>query len=321
MPEVVEVCLTALYLNHKFKNRMLTDIVVHGGRYKRHTLKGLTEFKNNKPFRIVKIDSKGKFMWFELVDLNNRSYFIFNTYGLEGQWGLTKSKHSNIEFKIYHNKKSKSLYFTDSRNFGTLEIINDKKVLNRKLESLAPDFLKSTFTDKEFYERIRSFIFKNNGSTINKSKAKKEIIKVLMDQKTKSSIGSGLGNYLAVESLYDAGISPYRSMIELYNNRALCNKLAKSIRYITKLSFMTADIGYLGDLDVKMSVYVTNMRKDIAKDKNHIYNFHPKCKLKSKDKFKFKVYRQKVDPDGNKIVGDKIIDGRTTYWSPIKQTS
>lgn len=312
MPEVVEVCLTAIFLNSKLKNKNITDIIIHGGRYKRHGMDNLSYFKKSLPIKINKVDSKGKFMWFELSN-GQDMIFIMNTFGLEGEWGFTKKKHSNVEFII----QNKSLYFTDSRNFGTITITNSEEVFCNKHSSLAPDFLKTDFTNKEFYNRIEDYILDKNGNIL-KSRANKEIIKILMTQNEPASLGSGLGNYLSVEVLYRAQISPHKKMLDLYRDKNLCNKLAQSIKYITKLSFMTADIGYLEHLDIKMTGFIKNLRNTINENKKHKYHFHPSVNINN-NVFKFKVYRQKTDSKGNKVKGDKIINGRTTYWVPTVQ--
>ncbi|AYV82045.1 MAG: formamidopyrimidine-DNA glycosylase [Homavirus sp.] len=313
MPEVVEVCLTAIFLESKLKNTNIVDIIIHGGRYKRHGMPDLNNFKKNLPMKIEKIDSHGKFMWFELSN-KKQTMYIMNTFGLEGEWGFTKQKHSNVEFVIKKDNKTRSLYFTDSRNFGTINITDSGKQFCDKYNILAPDLLKTDFTNAEFYNRVKNYILDNNGNIL-KQRANKEIIKILMTQNIPMSLGSGLGNYLSVEVLYRARISPHTKMLQLYSNRTLCNRIAQSIRFVTKLSFMTASIGYLEHLDPKMDKFIKNLRSSINGNKNHKYNFHPSVKI-NKEVFKFKVYKQKNDPKGNKVKADKIISGRTTYWVP-----
>ena len=139
-----------------------------------------------------------------------------------------------------------------------------------------------------------------------------------MDQSSKTGIGSGLGNYLAVEALFYAKISPHTKLIDLYNDKKKVSLLSKAIKYVIKLAYMTADIGYLEGLETDFDKFIMNLRKEINKDKNHELNFHPETNLKNK-KFSFKVYRQKKDPYGNDIIPDKIVNGRTTYWSPKVQ--
>jgi len=316
MPEVVEVCLTALWLDKKLSGKILDDIKVLGGRYSRHTMPGLTQFKKHKPFKIEKVDSKGKFLWFQLKNKDNETYYILNRFGLEGQWGFTKELHSGVEFVIKNNitEKVTNLYFTDSRNFGTMAITNNIVDLNNELNKLAPDFLKTPFTNQEFHNRIKDVIYTKTGKLT--AYANKEIIKVLMDQ---TALGSGIGNYLAAENTFLGKISPHKKLKEIYENRTLSNNLAKAIRYNAKLVYMTAKMGYLEHLDPKMEKFINELREEIKKDNDHKYNFQPDVKLKKNDVFSFQVYRKKQDPFGNPVKTEKIIPGRTTYWSPTIQ--
>lgn len=306
MPEVVEITLTASFLNDQLAGKKINSVEVLGGRYSRHPLPGLSVLKAALPLKVVKVDSKGKFMWFELKDDKNKSYYILNTFGLEGMWDFEDAKHNNVAFKI---SDGKTLYFNDSRNFGTIEATAQKKKLQTKLNKLGPDLLKQEFTNDEFYDRIKEYLFNDSG-TLNKARSTKKIVQVLMDQTT--PIGSGLGNYLAPEALYRAKISPHKTIYDVYKDITLSDALAEAIRYVTKISFETADIGYLGHLTDEMSNFVKQLRRNKNK-------YHKSTDL-GDDKFKFNVYRQKVDSHGNKIKGEKdIIKGRTTYWSPTVQ--
>ena len=319
MPEVVEVNLTAQFLDYKLKGNLLLDITILKGRYKRHPLHGLIAFKNNKPFKINKIDSKGKFMWFELINDKGVECFLLNRFGLSGEWNFEEKIHSGVMLTIKKQNKNKiiKLYFTDPRNFGSIKLTLDRNDLNKELNKLGPDLLKTDFTNREFYERIKKFILKKDG-TISKPRAEKEIVKVLMDQSAKGGIGSGSGNYLTAQILYRAGISPYTKMKKLYEDQKLTDKLADAIEYTIKLAYMTEEIGYMEHIDNKISKFVKNLRKNINENNNHPSNFHKHIKL-GNDKFEFTVYRKKKDPLGNDIKGDEIIKGRTTYWSPVIQ--
>ena len=312
MPEVVEVTLTSLFLNHKLKNKILTGVEILGGRYSRHPLLGLPILQINVPLTIKKICSWGKFMWFEGVSSKKRIY-IMNTYGLEGMWGFTKQKHSNILFKLKHPTKQKTynLYFTDSRNFGTLEITTVKKDLSEKLLGLGQDLLREDFSDEEFFDRVEKLCEK-------KTVANKEIYKILMDQTSSTGLGAGIGNYLVSNILYTAGMSPHKKLKELCGNKNQCSKLSVAIRYELKLAYLTEDIGYMEHIDRKIDKFVKKLRDSIKANKNHKYNFHPDTHL-GNAKFKFYVYRQKTDPDGHPVKGDEIIKKRTSYWSPAVQ--
>lgn len=309
MPEVVEVFLTSQYLNFKIKDCEVTKISILGGRYSRHPMKGLETFKKDLPVKILSINNKGKFMWFE-CEKGSKKYYILNRFGLEGKWSFIKEKHSNVEFEIKDKDKFYHLYFTDSRNFGTMEITNNKRDLDKELEKLGPDFLKESFDSKILYKRIESILKPNK-----LVRGEKEIIKVLMDQSSKTGLGSGLGNYLGVEALFYAKISPHTKIGDLFKDKKKIALLSKSIKYVLRLALMTANIGYLEGLEPDFDKYVEKLRKEIENDKNHKFNFHQDVNIKNK-KFSFKVYRQKEDPFGNEVKADKIISGRTTYWSP-----
>jgi len=311
MPEVVEVCLTALWLNKKLKGKWITDMNIISGRYKRNSLKGKATIIKNNPFKIVKVDSKGKFLWFEL-ESNKKKYYILNRFGLTGEWSFIDNVHSRIRFEI-DNKSF--VYFNDMRNFGTIQITDNIEDLNYELEKMAPDFLKESFTNQQFYNRIKYYIT-NSADNLIVVRANQPIIKILMDQ---TILGSGLGNYLSVEVLYNCKISPYKKLKEFYNDKTLSDKLVEAIKYTVKLSFLTADIGYLEHLELSMSTFIKQLRNDIKLNRNHKYNFHKNVKLKRGDKFTFQVYGQNKDPLGNPIKKDKIIVGRTTYWSPKVQ--
>lgn len=319
MPEAIEVTLTALHLNHKLKGKIIQDINILGGRYSRHPLEGLATMKKLFPLEVKKVKSKGKFMWFELADKAGNHHYLMNTFGLEGMWTFDKRSHSHVLLKVYDKNKKKqyTVYFTDQRNFGTVAFTSDRNVLAQKLQSIGEDLLRTPFSDEEFYDRIEQLVKDKNGK-INKSKANKEIVKVLMDQTTTGGIGSGIGNYLASNILYRAKISPHRKLKDIYDNRKLADRLAQSIKYEMKVAFLTEDVGYMDHLDNKMAKFVNRLREQVKSNPNHKYNFHPDTKIGNK-KFQFYVYRQKTDPKGHPVQRDVIIKGRGTYWSPSVQ--
>lgn len=307
MPEITEVCYTALYLNKYLNNSEITNIEILGGRYKRHkgSLKNLINFKNNLPLRINNINSKGKFMWFELSN-NTNNYYIMNTFGLSGSWRFSQKDNNNVAFTIKKKDKNIFLYFNDPRNFGTIQLTPSIITLNKKLNSLGDDLLKVNFTNKEFYERIEKIIDKN------KKNGNKEIAQILMDQKN-TGIGSGIGNYLSAEILYNAKISPHTKLKSFYEDRLLSNKLAHSIKYIIKLAFLTSNVGYMEKLDPQISKYIEKTRN------SKLYNFLPDVKIGNAI-FKFNVYRQTKDPHDNTVITSTIVNGRKTYWVPTVQS-
>lgn len=312
MPEGIEVCLTALYLNDQFENYEILKIKLLSGRYKnKEKSTGLDYLDNYFPIVLNSVNSKGKFLWFDLGD--DKKFYIFNTFGLEGSWGRVKSKHSGIEILLRKpdNKKIEKIYFTDMMHYGTFDIISQKKKLDEKLAQLGDDLLKTEITPKYIEKKIKEYILNKKGK-VSESRGDKEIVKVLMDQKKKTGIGSGLGNYLVAEILYEAKISPHKKMIDIYNSKALTKKLAIAMKKILRLSYMTSYIGYLDSIDPEMKKYVKKLRAEIKKNPNHEYNFQRTARVGNR-KFSFKVYR---NGDAKK---DKIIKGRTTYWDPEVQ--
>lgn len=281
MPEGPEVALTAEILNAKLKNQILTKIKFVSGRYGPDRSKpvGYDFFKKYLSMTVLKVNSKGKFMWFELEsESDNTKFYIFNTFGLTGMWSFSKPKYNRIKMTF---EDGTSCYYSDMRNFGTFKFSNNGHELKSKLEELGPDVLK----DDDF-----------NLSMLKKYT--KPIVEVICSQK----VLSGIGNYLSAEILYEARISPHRPANSLTSNER--SKLLHAIKYVTKLAYTNNDIGYM-----------INLKTELADDKDITVkkNYHPSTDIDD-NVFNFNVYGKKFDPKGNKVIADKIIKGRTTYW-------
>lgn len=305
MPEVCEVSLSALYLTKILKNKQIKSIKVLGGRYKKKPLENLDKFNDLLPLKITKVESKGKQLWFEL---QNKKY-ILSHFGMDGRWYTEKENNSNVEFIIKDKDKEFSLYFIDARNFGRLEFMFNTKDFNNKIGLLGEDLLKEKLNVNIMKKRIERFMFTNG--KLNKSRSEKKIIKVLMEgQKKLTGIGSGIGNYLAVEILYRSKISPHKSIISIYKNDDLLETLVYNIKYVLKLCFITNKTGYMDNLKDFLDEY---------RKKNKYLDYHKDIKIKKKDEFLYLVYRRKTDDSGNTVKAEKIISGRTTYWVPAVQ--
>lgn len=299
MPEGPEIIITTQFLKLKLINAKITSINILSGRYTHQDLKGLNYLKNNY-FIIKNIDSKGKFIWFDLEDKNGNNFYLMNTLGMTGSWSFQDSNNIRLKFNIKaNNNKKYSLYFIDQRNFGTLEFIRNSDKLDKKLNKLAPDVLKSNMTIKELKEHIKAYI--------KKTRKNLNLVKILMDQE---AIVSGIGNYLVAEILYDAKLSPHRKLDEL-NDKEI-NKLVKSIRTIAKSAYYNNSIGYM----INFEEFLKKHSKLV--DNNKLPDYFPDIKIKSK--FKFKVYRQKKDPYNNEVKKEQIVKGRTIHWVSKIQT-
>ena len=144
MPEVSEVALTAEILLKHLKNKTLVAFDFVAGRFSKKSPPGFDDFIDALPLKVVDINSKGKFMWFDLVEPKNKKnhWYIWNTYGLNGMWSMTEPKYLKAILTFTGNKVA---YFSDLRNFGTFKFGSSKEDLDKKLKELGPDFLNEDF--------------------------------------------------------------------------------------------------------------------------------------------------------------------------------
>lgn len=218
MPESPEVRIFADFIEHRLKNKDITDVDIIRGRYKKKpsTFIGYNDYIKNLPTKIIDVGTKGKFMYIKF----SNGFILFITLGLKGGWSwkrndgkilfpkfgpyVTQVKPSNVEFKTDNGV----LMFYDQISNGTLKFVGSELELKNKLELIGPDIMDDTTTFKIFQERLLK-------------KKDKKIGIVLMDQK----VISGLGNYLRAELLYAVKLDPFKlikdigehKMKELYN--------------------------------------------------------------------------------------------------------
>jgi DNA-formamidopyrimidine glycosylase len=293
MPEICEVVLTSQALKDRLLNKKLNQINILSGRYMKALFKGYKQMIF--PLKIKNIDTHGKFMWFEFENTK----YLLNTFGLTGMWGFNKNKNSRIEFLFEDNIK---VYYDDDRNFGTFEYDDTQIAFNKKINKLASDALKTDFTKEQFLGWFKDFL--------SKSSKRKDmlIVKVLMNQNKVDGIVSGLGNYLVPEILYRCKISPHRKVGELSYNEI--KMIAQITKEIVKQCYIYNDTGYMEDIKKFVEEHYDGLHKGKYPD------YHPEIKITKGQKFMFYVYRQKVDPYGNKVIAEKIINNRSTYWVP-----
>lgn len=278
MPEGPEVRRTVDYLQ-KFQNKTITKIFFNGGRYVKHgKFKNYNQLEKDLPLKITKVNSKGKFIYFIL----SNKMVLFNTLGMSGQWITEEKKHNNISFEFKELKNL--LHFNDYRNFGTLMYQNNEQ-LEKKLKELGPDILEDFKKYNMFRDRLER---KRNDTTIASA---------LLDQK----VASGCGNYLRAEVLYQCKINPYREIKNLKEKdiEDIWEKLTK-IAWI----FYDYEKGIVNKVFTKndklAKIYITKDYQDY-----HYYT-------------NFQVYFQDKDPNGNKVITEKI-GTRTIHYSPKVQ--
>lgn len=300
MPEGPEVLVTSQYLFSKLKNRIIYGFKTLNFR----KITGLNLIENNE-LQIKNIFSKGKILFFELVEMKtDKKIYMISQFALQGFWTFHKEKTARVEIKIKNHKNDKKykLYYCDGMNLGSIFITDDKKIFQNKIDGLAPDLLKTEYNFDNFKTWVKQL----------KNKSHKMIVKILMEQNVGEGIVSGIGNYLVAEILYDSGISPYRTFNSL--NEQELFKLYTSIKKISKMSYYNNSTGYMTEFPDE---YLKQHKQYI--DDKKLPNYHPDVKLKKNDKFSFKVYKQEEDPLGHKVKHDRIISSRTTHWVPSVQ--
>lgn len=271
MPEGPECKIIANSLNNRIKNKELNDITILSGRYITHGAPdGYPEFKNSLPTKITEVKNKGKFIYI----LFENGWIMFNTLGMSGNWKLEKSSHSRIEFKF----EKESVYYNDSRNFGTIKFTNNKNLLAVKLHELGKDILSETeeIKDEWFVNKMREY----NGN---------EITSILMDQ---TKVISGVGNYIKCECLYINKINPKRKIKELTDQQLI--ELLRSIQKIAKDSYNKggASVSTYSKLDGTAGTYSNELK---------IYTHNrsgKKC------------------PEGHLVKKMSTLDKRTTHYCP-----
>ena len=289
MPEGPEIAVTVYFLRTYLLGKKLGKIRVLGGRYTHQVLKGQNLLQDT--LKVHDVDFKGKFMWIELEG----GIYILNTFGMSGRWEIASTADPNA--RVRFNLGDKYLYFIDPRNFGTVVMTKGRKALETKLQKLGTDLLQTDMTINELAHHITEYS--------DMRKTDQNIVKVLMDQE--KGIGSGIGNYLCSEILYDAKISPHRTIQSLEKKEV--RRLARSIKKIMKLAYQDNRTGYMQNFGSYIDKHISKVRK--AK----FPEFHKDIKL-GKKKFSFKVYGQETDLKGNEVVREKINGDRTTHWVP-----
>jgi formamidopyrimidine-DNA glycosylase len=283
MPEVCEVCLTSEILNKELKNWDLTAIEIVYKKYKR-VPKLLDKIKKSLPLEVINISSNGKLMWIEFND----DWYMTVGFGLEGKWSFEKSDYPKMKFKFKYGKEIQWLWWDDIFSYGNIVFYDNKEDFNKKRNELGMDLLKTSFTNVQLWNKIKQIQDTKYGD--------KMIVELLMDQK---KLGSGLGNYLTPEILYRAKISPRRKIKSLIKKEGLL--LSKNIKRVLKLCYYENKNKYMKYIEYFLPKHKRNKK------------YHEDTDISGKH-FKFLVYRRKTDDYGNKVIADKIIKGRTTYW-------
>ena len=251
MPEIVEIKKYCDFINKNIKGDTLINIKILNGRYKKHSpFEGYSKLKKKLPLNLLLVQSKGKFIYMTF----NSDIYLLNTLGLSGGWVFKQHnqehykypnmieflnakdienyrdnsmKHLNVEFQFVNG----SLFFYDTLSFGTIKVIFDIDLLNKKLSNIGPDIMDINTNVNMFKDAMDKYPDKEIG--IN-----------LMNQK----LVSGIGNYLRSDIIWLAKISPFR-LTKNISDKEFANifRLARSITW--------------GDYDLKKGLKMKLIKK------------------------------------------------------------
>lgn len=241
---------------------------------------------------------KGKSIFIQLEDGQE----IFSSLGMSGWWYPPPSE-VDSNATVYHQGKmvpinsvvekamkharvelivdGPSAFYLDPRNFGNLKVITTYEA-NKLRASLGVELLTAQVDGNAALAAI-------------KSQGKREIGEVLLDQ----SIVCGLGNIYRAETLYIAGVNPFR----------MCSSLTTD--ELTRIITVAANVlsiafHYQGTLIYPVN-FLSDFLRELTFEPEHDMVRGPMVYGRAKDLFGHEVNRSKSA-------------GRTLWWVPIIQT-
>ena len=222
MPEAPEVEVMNQEIAKDFKGKQLLNYNILKGRAKKKTPKLFISFEKdlNNGIAILKdVARRGKLLSLEFeIDVNGmkKTWWICNYFGLHGSYRINKDKlvpnydkgnkypHLSLEFKIDDDITS-YLYYYDTSGFGSsLTFYNDSDEYVKYVYNNAIDIFDDEFDIKTFKKNLEIVKLK--------ALSKYNIASILTN---KGYLCSGIGNYLKCEILYEAKISPNRSINDI----------------------------------------------------------------------------------------------------------
>jgi len=235
----VEVCRDSTVAfptnNEEFIKGLRNSLIYKWDRRGKYLIAQLKEVQNEESQFSLKNSQNNGFL---VVHLRMTGYFKF----IENS--SHPCKHTRVRFFDKHNNE---LRYIDVRSFGQMWWINKDLSPNKIIKglgSLGPEPFSKDF-DANYLKKVIS-------------KRTKSIKAILLDQ----TIVAGIGNIYADESLYSAGISPFREARTIKKNELI--KLKESIVTVLKKSigsggttfsdFRDLD-GENGDFGLQTNVY------------------------------------------------------------------
>ena len=232
MPELPEVETVRRGLEQKLNNFIIKKVEVCRDSTVAFPIKKGEFIKGLLNSLIYKWDRRGKYLIAQLKEVQNGSTqfplensqnngFLVIHLRMTGYFKFIEKsthpcKHTRIRF---FDKNNNELRYIDVRSFGQMWWINRDLSLNKIIKglgSLGPEPFSKDF-DANYLKKVIS-------------KRTKSIKAILLDQ----TIVAGIGNIYADESLYSAGISPFREARTIKKNELI--KLKESIVTVLKKS-------------------------------------------------------------------------------------
>lgn len=268
MPEGPEVSFLAKQIQEACDGRVLTHVSILHGRYKNHgPPPHWTEFQKALPLKLEKVDKKGKVLFLHFAS----GWVLISKLGMTGWWYVDGKKPTwrNMRPHVVFHLTDQELTFSDVRNYGTMTVTRDPKVIAYEYGRLAQDVMSKDWTVSHVLDALRRF----------PKRSHQFLEDAIMDQ---SFFVSGIGNYLKAEVLYDAKISPLRTVSSLSNKEwtTLCASAKRITSHMLRVMLKEDDDAYMGSM---------------------------------------KVYQRNMDPLGNNVDTHTAKNGRTTFWVPAIQ--
>ncbi len=186
------------------------------------------------PLGLRGVRNKGKFIYFEL----DGGVSLWSTLGMSGGWTLRPHRHTRLQLHLDDSRAAaaaadddardddrrrrtpETLYFYDSRNFGTFKVCFDDAELRARLGRLGPSWP---------HDEVDLATFRALLGRGGKPQRRRRLAVFLMDQ-TKTA---GVGNYILAEALYAARIHPWARVGDVAQDPGLVETLHTAIREIT----------------------------------------------------------------------------------------
>lgn len=292
MPEIVEVNWFSNYLN-TYRNNIFKSVKSISTKYK------TADFAMLDNLILSQVKTHGKLLWFEFFDTN---LILVCHFGLHGLFSHVKSNSSKIEIELEDVNKIKTMLYFNIKFNGSIQVIT-RDMLELKLRKLGDDLFKTKIDSTILLNRIK-IITKNGKKNLNK-----KLVTVLLEQ-SKSGIGSGIGNYLVAEIMYDAKLSPHTTMTELLVNEDKVKSLATSIIKIIRWSYLTSMENYFKKIDKKILDYVVSTRLIMPLE----YDYYSEVNINDLGVFSCRVYKKTIDPNGVVVKKERIVGERECYW-------